>query len=127
MEGISLRIVNSWENLCALCQLLLELSYRIVTVAPVGCLLRVECNIEEEFLTCIGSRVVFQINSLCSTCSTIQLLESTILYWLTISEESPLKIELVEVAVKILISQLHLTAVFVQVEGYPLVNTLHLV
>ena len=127
VKGISLCVINLIENLCALCQLLLELSDRIITIAPVRCLLRIKSDIEEEFLTCKGCRVIIQVNGFSTTSSAIQLLNNTILYRLTVGKEGPLKIELVEVAVEILIRQLHLTAVFIQIEAHPLVNTLHLI
>ena len=127
MEGISLCIINLIEGLCALCQLLLELSNRIVTVAPVRCLLRIKSDIEEEFLTCIGCRGILQVNGFSTTSSAIQLLNDTILYRLTVGKEGPLKIELVEIAVEILICQFDLTLLSIQVEAHPLVNTLHLI
>ena len=127
MEGSGLSVIHLGKGLCALSQLLLELSDRIVTVAPVSSLLRIKADIKEEFLIRIFRRVILQVDSLCTASSAVQVLEGAILYRFTISKERPFKIELVEVAVEILICQFDLTLLSIQVEAHPLINTLHLI
>ena len=100
---------------------------RIVSGTPVGSLLRIKGNVKEEFLIRIFRSVILQVDSLCTASSAVQVLEGAILYGFTISKERPFKIELVEVAVKILIRQFDLTLLSIQVEAHPLINTLHLV
>ena len=127
VEGSGLSVIHLSEGLCALSQLLLILCNRIVSGTPVGSLLRIKADVKEEFLIRIFRRVILQVDCLCIASSTVQVLEGAILYRFTISKERPFKIELVEVAVKILIRQFDLTLLSIQVEAYPLINTLHLI